>query len=65
MYYTTTDSVLLKFMVDWETPLRTINFHPEAVTPLIEHVIYVYNVLGTVPCLKVKVAYSKTTTLFF
>lgn len=52
-------------MIDWKTPLRTINFHPEASTPLIKHVIRICKVLGTVPNLMVKITYSKTTILYF
>lgn len=52
-------------MIDWETPLRTIHFHPEALTPLIKHVIPICKVLGTVPYLMVKITYSKTTILYF
>lgn len=47
MYYTATDSILLKLMIDWETPLRTINLQPEAITPLVEHSFMCAN-LGTV-----------------
>lgn len=64
MYYTATDSILLKLMIDWETPLRTINLQPEAITPLVEHSFMCAN-LGTVSWLMGKKKLTPKLLFYF